>query len=88
MYQSRKPPQNPPCDTCKVELDDKNQDAAKIFTVVQGQFIMGQNGPVDINQEAIHSAMDLYGIQDKKACFEKVVKLGRYYIEEMSRDNG
>jgi hypothetical protein len=34
---------------------------------------MGPGGPVDINHHAIHEAMDLYDIKDKRECFERVL---------------
>jgi hypothetical protein len=44
---------------------------------VQDQYIMGMGGAVAINQMAIHAAMDLYQIEDRKTCFEKVVMVYR-----------
>jgi len=42
---------------------------------------MGFNGPVSIDQNAIHNAMNLYEIKNKKECFEKVRILGRWWID-------
>jgi hypothetical protein len=33
--------------------------------------------PYGINQVAVHEAMRLYGVEDKKNCFEKVLLLAR-----------
>lgn len=44
---------------------------------VQDQYIVGMGGAVAINQMAIHAAMDLYEIEDRKTCFEKVVMVSR-----------
>jgi hypothetical protein len=41
---------------------------------------MSQGGPMSLNQVAIHEAMRLYKVVDKKGCFEKVVSLGRHII--------
>ncbi len=51
--------------------------------VVQDQFIMGMNGPVSLNQMAVHAAMDLSDVEFKKDCLLKVVNLGRHFINKM-----
>jgi len=54
-----------------------------IYNLCQDQFIMGFNGPVAINHEAVHRAMDLYEVAEKRDCFEKVLLLARHFIAEM-----
>ena len=49
---------------------------------VQDQYIVGMGGAVAINQLAIHAAMELYEIEDKKTCFEKVVMLTRVILKK------
>jgi len=49
---------------------------------VQDQYIVGMGGAVAINQLAIHAAMELYEIEDKKTCFEKVVMLTREILKK------
>ena len=49
---------------------------------------MGFSGPVDINHSAIHEAMRLYGIEDQKKCFEKVLTLGRWWLNKISERKG
>ena len=88
MYADRNPPQDQPCGSCRVELMPENADAYGIFRTVRYQFIMGFSGPVDINHSAIHEAMRLYGIEDKKKCFEKVLTLGRWWLNKISERKG
>ncbi len=76
------------CIKCLPMLIDENQDAARIYFLVQNQLIMGSTGPVDINQLAIHEAMKLYRIKDRKECFEKVLILSAYFIEKSRIANG
>lgn len=60
-----------------------NEDAEKIYMVVQDQMILGgMGGPVAINHQAIHAALDLYDVVDKKTCFEKVVMVYRAVLKE------
>lgn len=73
------------CVKCLPELLGENEDAERIYFIVQNQFIMGFNGPVAINQVAIHEAMKLYRIQDKIDCFEKVLSISAYFIEKLNR---
>ena len=42
----------------------------------------GMGGPVAVNQMAIHAAMDTYGVEFREDCFDKVVKLYRYFIKK------
>ena len=61
----------------------ENEDAEKIYFMVRDQVIINPiGGVVAINQLAIHAAMDLYEVFDKKDCFEKVIKLGQYFISK------
>ena len=63
----------------------ENEDAEKIYTIVQDQFIMSSmGGPVALNQIAIHDAMRLYRVEHKTDTFEKVVHLGRHFISKMN----
>lgn len=39
-------------------------------------------GPVAINQMAIHAAMDLYEVEFRQDCFEKVIAACRELIDE------
>jgi len=49
---------------------------------------MGEmGGPVAVNQLAIHAAMELYGVEFKQDCFDKVVRLSRYFIRKMRERN-
>lgn len=61
----------------------ENHDAVRVFFLTQNQLIMGPSGPVDINQLAVHAAIELYGIQDRQGCFEKVMRLSRWHLDRM-----
>jgi ABC-type branched-subunit amino acid transport system ATPase component len=71
----RKPPEDPPCENCRVELQEENQEAAQIYMITRNQLIVGPQGIIDINHLAIHANMELYEVKDRKRCFEKVVTL-------------
>lgn len=75
------------CPICLPPLMEENEEAAKIYAIVQNQFIMGFNGPVAISQMAIHEAMKLYRIESPRDCFEKVLVLSAYFINKMHRKN-
>lgn len=55
---------------------------------VQDQLIVGMGGAVALNQLAIHPVMDLYQVEDKASCFEKVVLVGREVIKAENRKGG
>jgi hypothetical protein len=58
----------------------------QIYIVVQDQLIVGMNGPIGLNQQTIHEAMRLYGIENKRDCFEKVLRLGRHFVKEQHEE--
>jgi hypothetical protein len=42
---------------------------------------MGQAGPIDIDQLALHKAMELYEVEDKRDCFERVCMVARHMLQ-------
>jgi hypothetical protein len=75
------------CKECVPDILEENEDAEKIYFVVQDQYIMGFNGAVGINQMAIHAAMDLYEVEDRLKCFEGVVSASRHFISKQQELN-
>ena len=59
-----------------------------IFERCRYQLIMSMGGPVDIAHEPIHRAMDLYGVNKKKECFEKVLTIGRWWLKKLNEKKG
>ena len=90
IYNRRNPPQEPPCATCKVDLNPNNEDAAAIFQKVKNQVItIGMEGkPVALNYQSVKMVMDLYGVKNQKDCFDKVVKVFSYYLLNREDENG
>jgi len=41
---------------------------------------------VGLNQMAVHAAMELYEIEDKQDCFDKVVSAGRHMIAKRNEE--
>ncbi len=82
MYGHRIPLEEPPCITCKEVSYEENEDALNIFFVVRNQLIMGFNGPIDINQLAIHEAIKLYEINNPRECFQKVLRLAQWWLNK------
>jgi hypothetical protein len=87
IYRQKDVAAGPPCDTCREEPLEENDDALRIFFLVKDQVIMGMSGPVAINHQAVHEAMRLYRIRNRRECFEKVLTLSRWWIGEM-REKG
>lgn len=83
LYAKRKPPQSPPCDTCRTELLEENEDAAEIYHIVRGQVITRFDGQIiDLNHLAVWAAIDGYGVKDRQGCFEKVLKVFYHFLNE------
>jgi len=88
LHGNKTPPQEPPCETCRPDVLAENTDALTIFSLVQGQWIMGPGGPVDINHLAVWEAIDRYGVKEKTATFGKVVTLSRWMLERIAGQRG
>ena len=77
-YADKNPPITP-CSTCRVELREENEDAARIFQQVRGQCVTRWNGErdvvMDLNHLAVWAAIDAYGVRDRVGTFEKVLNL-------------
>ena len=82
MYGDRKPPEEPPCVTCRTDPMDENRDALRVFFIVRNQFIMGMDGPIELNHLAIDAAIEREGINGK-ACFGKICILGNWWINRI-----
>lgn len=83
MYAERKPPQEPPCEKCWVDLLPENREAAEIYMETRNQFITaGMGQVVDISIPAIKIVMDLYGIQDQKKCLHKVRAAFHHFMKD------
>ena len=80
------PPKEPPCESCRVDLREENEDAARIFNTVQGQVLTRFNGKydviIDINHLAIWAAIDAYGVRDRVGTFEAVLMLFHTRLKE------
>jgi hypothetical protein len=73
-YSERNPPEEPPCDTCKVDLMEENREAAEIFYTIQNQVIVAFDKVLDLNHLAVDAAMERNRIRDRKAVFDKVIR--------------
>jgi len=84
VYENRRPPQEPPCDTCMVIPYPENRDALTMFLAVRYQFVSDSVGPIDISHTSIDLAMKREGIESKE-CFNKVLTLVRWWIDRLRR---
>ena len=75
MYAERKPPESPPCESCRVWLKVENKAAADIFMLIRGQCETRWNGERDIeiclNHLVVWKAIEKYPgkIADEWGCF-------------------
>lgn len=77
---SKKPP---PCEACKPEILESNEEAVFVYTLVERQVITAGMGQViAVNYEAIDFTMNLYEIENRQDCFEKVIWIFNYILKE------
>ena len=77
MYSERTPPGVPPCKSCRVELVEDNEDAAKVYLMVRNQTVQTPTDKgviIDLSIPAVKIAMDLHGVKqgDQLGCLERV----------------
>lgn len=77
-------PGNAKCESCRVQLVDENNDAARIFQLVRGQKL--SNG--DLSHLAVWAAIDGYGIKDRVGCFEKCMATFYGLARERQNESG
>jgi hypothetical protein len=67
-------------------LYPENEDAANVYTQVRNQAIyVGMDGiPVDLNYSAVEFVMNLFGIENQRECFQKVLMVW-HHIAELDR---
>ena len=87
MYAERNPPQEPPCETCIVDLLPENRSAAEIYMICRNQVIVAGMGQIlDISIPAIKIVMDLYNIQDQKKCLNKVRAVFYHFLKDQEKN--
>jgi len=84
FYDRRNKP--PPCDACLPELLPENENAVRIYNLVQSQTRDLPNGqPKDIDLQAVIEVLKLHNLYTKKL-FIQVVNVCRHMIGR--RNNG
>ena len=90
MHAERNPPTVPPCDECWVDLAQENQEAAAIYQLCRGQIRTRNNGQydevIDLDYSAVKMILDLYGVRDQRAVFEKVRQTFFYFINKSRKE--
>ena len=70
------------CAECLPPLMEENRDAVKVYLLCRRQMIFaGLGEPVDINHMAVHEAMRLYRVRDRRDCFERVLAVNAHMME-------
>jgi hypothetical protein len=80
-YAERTPPGTPPCESCRVELREENEDAAAVYMTARRQYVtIGQGQVVDISIPAIKIAMDLHQVKDQRECLVRVMNTFYHFL--------
>jgi len=94
MAHGYKKKQTPCDDNCggsgqpKPELLPSNREVISIYNCVRGQLIVSTGGVVDLNYPALFAVMELYEIEDRVTCFERVAGVFRYFLNEQNKQEG
>jgi hypothetical protein len=82
MYGARNPPEEPPCENCRVNVLSDNQEALNVYLTTRSQYIMGFNGPVAINQMAVWELIDRLEVKDPVNVFHRVIRCGQVILSK------
>ena len=77
---------DPPCETCRVELMEENQDAAEIFMLVRGQIISLEERVVDLSIPAVKIIMDQHGVKNQRECMAKIFRTFHYFLNKQRKE--
>ncbi len=85
----RDPPEVPPCTTCRVELEEENIDAGRVYQMSKRQVRIapGSGQIVDLDYAAVKAVMDIYGVKDQRDCFDKVVRTFHHFLAERQKND-
>lgn len=86
VYGGRTPPEEPPCDTCRVELMEENDEPARIYLISRGQVITSMGQTIDINHVALWENIDRYKIKEPVRCFELVNNVFHHFLKIMNSE--
>lgn len=78
----RNPPEEPPCDTCRVDLLEENAEAAKIYLTVQGQVRTVGDTVIDLDHVALWQAIDRYEVKKPLRVFELINRTFHYFLSK------
>ncbi len=83
-YGLRMPPEDPPCNDCRVDLTPENEDAAAIYQICKRQVLTAgpENEVIDLDYSTVIMVMDLYQVKDKKGCLNKVSKIFHHMLND------
>ena len=75
--------EEPDCDSCIPPLLPVNQDVYRIYSVCQGQWIVGMGGAIDIDLKTLFRVMDVYDIpnESQRIVSERVRKLSQHMLK-------
>lgn len=84
------PSEEPPCDTCWVDLMSENREAAEIYMMTRNQIITaGMGQTIDISIPAICNAMNRYpgGIKNQWRCLKKVMAAFHHFLKKQGHQD-
>jgi len=84
MYAERTPPGEPPCDVCRVDISEENQESARVYHLVKRQVrTAGGSGEIiDLDYAAVKAVMDILEVQDQRTVFERVTRAFHFFLAE------
>lgn len=78
----RMPPESPPCETCRVDLLEENEEAAEVYMMTRGQIISIGERVVDLSIPAVQIILDQYKIKNQRETMTKIFRTFHYFLKQ------
>ncbi len=76
----------PPCDTCRVELAEGNEEAAEVYMMVRGQIISLGERVVDLSIPAVQIILDQLKIKDQRETMAKIFRTFHHFLNKQRKE--
>ncbi len=79
-------PPETPCETCRVELMEGNEDAAEVYMLTRGQIISLGEQVVDLSIPAVPIILDQFKIENQRETMAKIFRTFHHFLNKQRKE--
>ncbi len=79
-------PPETPCETCRVDLLEENEEAAICYMQARGKGVTVGERVVDLSIPAVKILMELAGVKNHRECMNKVFSTFHYFLNKQRKE--